>query len=238
MSPVRSGPADSSIEPENASESSDSREGMAVDADDAVQGPWIIIGLGNPGEEYRNTYHNVGFRVVELLADRWGGTGWSKPGSRGMIQARIAEAEGVGSARVRTILVQPWTYMNRTGQILQPLFDRFGQNSSLLLVSDDLALPVGKIRIRERGSAGGHNGLKSVSSAYGADDYCRVRVGIETPRPRNDTIDYVLSRVSGQDRKILESSELMASEAVESVISDGVGTAMSQFNGRDLGEKP
>jgi PTH1 family peptidyl-tRNA hydrolase len=196
-------------------------------------GPWIVFGLGNPGIEYRNTYHNVGFRVVETLADRWGVSSWSSPGSPGLIQARIAET-AFGQARARVVLVEPWSYMNRAGQVLAPLFDRFGVESRLLVVSDDLALPVGKIRIRERGSAGGHNGLKSTSSAYGSNDYRRVRVGIDTDRPKGDTRDYVLSPVSRQDRETLGRAELLAADAVEFVISHGVRLAMSEFNGADL----
>lgn len=201
-----------------------------------VPGPWIVFGLGNPGDEYRNTYHNVGFRVVEILANTWRCSNWSSPGASGMIQARIAEAS-VGEDRVRVVLVEPWSYMNRAGQVLLPLFDRFGDNSRLLVVSDDLALPVGKIRIRERGSAGGHNGLKSISSAYGSNDYRRVRVGIDTDRPKGDTRDYVLSAVSRQDRETLGRAEFLAADAVEFVIFHGVQVAMSEFNGTDLREE-
>ena len=206
-------------------------------------GPWIVFGLGNPGDEYRNTYHNVGFRVVEILADQWRFSEWSLPGSAGsspeslgMIWARIAEA-AVGEDRVPVVLVEPWSSMNRAGQVLPLLFDRFGDNSRLLVVSDDLALPVGKIRIRERGSAGGHNGLKSISSAYGSNDYCRVRVGIDTDRPKGDTRDYVLSPVARQDRETLGRAESLAADAVKFVIFYGVRLAMSEFNGTDLREE-
>ena len=209
----------------------------------AAPGPWIVFGLGNPGDEYRNTYHNVGFRVVEILADQWRLSKWSSPGSAGsspgslgMIQARIAEA-AVGEDRVRVVLVEPWSYMNRAGQVLPSLFDRFGVDSRLLVISDDLALPVGKIRIRERGSAGGHNGLKSISSAYGSNDYRRVRVGIDTDRPKGDTRDYVLSPVSRPDRETLGRAELLAADAVEFIILHGVRLAMSEFNGTDLREE-
>lgn len=152
-----------------------------------------------------------------------------------MIPARVAEAV-IGQSRVRTILVQPWTYMNRTGLILPAIFDRFGADSGLLVVSDDLALPIGRVRVRERGSAGGHNGLKSVSSAYGSDDYCRVRVGIGAERTDGDTSDYVLSRVRKPDRVTLESAQDLAADAVEYSIAHGVRPAMSRFNGLDCRE--
>ena len=200
-----------------------------------VPGCWIVIGLGNPGDEYRDTYHNVGFRVVEILAGRCGVSNWSIPGGIGMIPARIAEAV-IGQKGVRTILAQPWTYMNLTGRILPPMFERFGTDSGLLVVSDDLALPIGRVRVRERGSAGGHNGLKSTSSAYGSDDYCRVRVGIGAERPDGGTRDYVLSRVRKPDRVTLERAQDLAADAVEYSIAHGVRLAMSKFNGLDCRE--
>jgi PTH1 family peptidyl-tRNA hydrolase len=209
---------------------------MLPDSED-LEGPrlWIVIGLGNPGDEYAETYHNVGFRVVEILADRGGASNWSRPDSIGMIPARIAEIVA-GQAGPNAILVQPWTYMNRTGEILAPLFDRFSPDARLLVVSDDLALPLGKIRLRQRGSAGGHNGLKSVGSAYGSDQYCRIRVGIDAGRPQGDTRDYVLSRVRKPDRETLGRAEALAADAVEAVISESVPLAMSRFNGIDLRE--
>lgn len=202
---------------------------------------WIVVGLGNPGEEYGDTYHNVGFRVVEVLAERCSRANWSKPGEVGMIPARVVEAV-FGDGNTAT-LVQPWTYMNRTGRILPRLFDRYGLDSRLLVVSDDLALPVGKIRIRERGSAGGHNGLESISSAYGSERYCRVRVGIGSrvihrDTGPSDTRDYVLSRVRRPDREILTRAEALAAEAVEYIVCVGVAKAMARFNGMDLGIDP
>ena len=195
--------------------------------------PWIVIGLGNPGDEYSDTYHNVGFHVVDILAERGHAPAWSEPGAVGMIPARIVRT-AVGRLGGEAILVQPWTYMNRCGRTLPPLFDRFGTDARLLVVSDDLALPVGRVRVREKGSAGGHNGLKSITWAYGSDDYCRVRVGIDRDRPTGDARDYVLSRVRAPDREMLGRAEVLAADAVETVITDGVQAAMSRFNGVDL----
>ena len=191
-------------------------------------GPWLIIGLGNPGSEYRDTYHNVGFRVVHLLAERRDVTCGDRLGS-----ARVARTSAGG---VEAVLVQPQTYMNRSGWVLPDLFECFGSDSRILVVSDDLALPIGKIRVRERGSAGGHNGLKSIGLALGLDDYLRVRVGIFPDRSIDDTRDYVLSPVARPDRDVLGSAEKLAADAVERILSDGARSAMSIFNGMDVSE--
>jgi len=198
---------------------------------------WLVIGLGNPGPRYRETYHNVGFRVVELLARRWGV-------SMGL---RIGEAVVARVPGSRRALVEPLTFMNRSGAVLGTLFDRFGPDSRLLVISDDVALPVGRLRIRERGSAGGHNGLKSIGSALGSDDYIRVRVGILSDRGpgrvsdkvfgmTGDMKDFVLSRVRKADRDLLAQCEDLAADAVEGIISTGVRDAMSRYNGIDLRE--
>jgi PTH1 family peptidyl-tRNA hydrolase len=208
----------------------------ARDCESGGNNSWLIIGLGNPGGGYRDTYHNVGFRVVGLLADRIVGLLADRRG--------VADAYGLGSALilgtraggVRAALVQPQTYMNRSGEVLPALFERFGFDSRVLVVSDDLALPLGRIRVRERGSSGGHNGLKSIGSALGSDDYMRVRVGISPDRSVDGTRDFVLSPVARTDRSVLGSAEELAADAVEHVLSDGARSAMSRFNGMDLSD--
>jgi PTH1 family peptidyl-tRNA hydrolase len=189
--------------------------------------PWLIIGLGNPGSEYQRTYHNVGFRVIAILAGRYGVS----------LTVRMGEA---GVARLRdplmAVLVQPKTYMNRSGIALVTLLERFGHDSRLLVVSDDLALPLGKIRIRERGSAGGHNGLKSIYSAYGSDEYVRVRVGIMPTRGVQDGKEFVLSNIAQADREALGRAEALAADAVEHILRAGARSAMSEYNGTDLRE--
>ena len=183
---------------------------------------WLVIGLGNPGPDYSSTYHNVGFRVVEILARRRGTSLTSRSGQ----SVRLARLRGA-----RSVLVQPLTYMNRVGVILGSLFDEFGGDSQLLVVSDDLDLPIGKIRIRERGSAGGHNGLRSLGSAYGSDDYLRVRVGIMPERGIGDGREFVLSEVAAADCDLLERTEALAADAVEHIIEVGARSAMSKYNG-------
>ena len=189
--------------------------------------PWLIIGLGNPGSEYERTYHNVGFRVVGILAHRYGASLTMRIG-----EARVARLRDP----VATVLAQPKTYMNRSGVALGTLLERFVHDSRLLVVSDDLALPVGKIRIRERGSAGGHNGLKSIASAYGSDEYVRVRVGIMPVRGVQDGKEFVLSDVAKADREALGRAEALAADAVEHILRAGARSAMSEYNGTDLRE--
>lgn len=199
-----------------------------------ADGRWLVVGLGNPGAEYADTLHNVGFRVLDILAGRWNIDRWRREGA-------ALEAERAGAAVADAVLVKPTTFMNRTGRVLPGLFARYGDRCRLLVVSDDLALPVGRLRIREKGSAGGHNGLKSINSAYGSDEYVRVRVGIETDPSRDQGSgrrDYVLSPVPRRDRETLGRAEQLAADAVEVILSEGVRAAMSRFNGVRLDEDP
>jgi peptidyl-tRNA hydrolase, PTH1 family len=190
----------------------------------------LIVGLGNPGTEYDDTYHNVGFRAVMELAKAYG--------------ARIREQCGPAliSSRVvisgqDAVLVLPQTFMNRTGSALPKLFERFETDcSGLVVIYDDIALPVGKLRIRQKGSAGGHNGIKSIISACGSDEFLRVRVGILPERPIDDVRDFVLSRVAKTDREYLARTEELAGKAVETLFADGLEKAMAGFNGIDLRE--
>jgi len=194
---------------------------------------WLIVGLGNPGTEYADTYHNVGFRVVEQLAYRWGG------------RIRIACGPALisnpvmvgGAAGQEAVLVLPQTFMNLSGSVLPKLFDRFETNSErLLTVYDDIALPLGRLRIRQKGSAGGHNGVKSLISSCGSDAFLRVRVGILPERPIERLHDFVLSTVAKRDRELMSHSEVAAADAVEALLREGPEKAMATFNRLDLRE--
>jgi len=191
----------------------------------------LILGLGNPGGDYADTYHNVGFRVVERIASQTG-TRFRQECGRALISDRVTVA---GQP---TVLVEPQTYMNESGAVLAPLFERFESGlNDVIVVYDDLALPLGRIRVRQKGSAGGHNGIKSLISSAGTDEFMRIRVGILPDRPIGGVRDFVLSRVSKADRILLEQSEEIAVKAVETLIADGIGKAMADFNGVDLREK-
>jgi PTH1 family peptidyl-tRNA hydrolase len=147
---------------------------------------WLIVGLGNPGEEYAGTYHNVGFRVLDRIAEREGVR----------IRERCGPALVSGKILLGgqfAVLVAPQTYMNRSGAALQPVFERFDSTAAtMIVVYDDLALPVGKLRIRQKGSAGGHNGIKSIISSLATDEFLRIRVGIQPDRETGDVRDFRL----------------------------------------------
>jgi PTH1 family peptidyl-tRNA hydrolase len=186
------------------------------------------VGLGNPGEEYADTYHNVGFHVVERMADESGVRIRQRCG-----QALISDKIFLGGDFA--VLAEPQTYMNRSGDVLPALFERFEATvASLIVVYDDLALPLGKVRVRGKGSAGGHNGIKSLISSAGTDEFMRVRVGILPEREIHGVRDFVLSKVAKGDRELLEKAEETAAKAVRTLMADGVEKAMAAFNGMDL----
>jgi PTH1 family peptidyl-tRNA hydrolase len=191
---------------------------------------WLIVGLGNPGPEYAGTYHNVGFRVVEEMAGRYG------------VRININCGPALISNRVSVggqdaILVLPQTYMNLVGSALPKLFERFETDSERVIgVYDDIALPLGKLRIRQKGSAGGHNGVKSLISSCGSDEFLRVRVGILPERPITSLHDFVLARVAKSDRELMTRAETAASEAVEALLRESPAKAMATFNRMDLRE--
>jgi len=132
----------------------------------------------------------------------------------------------------------PQTYMNKSGSALTSVLERFeGQVERLIIVYDDLALPLGKLRVRQKGSAGGHNGIKSIISTLGSDEFLRIRVGILPEREIGDVRDFVLSRVAKADRVLLDQTEEIAAKAVEVLVGEGIEKAMAAFNGVDLREK-
>lgn len=187
----------------------------------------IIMGLGNPGPEYERTRHNVGWWVVDHLADVWRFDGWRKDG-----ESRIASGT-VGGQRIR--LVKPLTYMNLSGAALRPYLrrDGFSYMKDLLVVVDEVALPVGSFRIRAGGSAGGHNGLKSIEGALGSQEYARLRLGVgpaDPDRRRGDLADYVLSDFGkGEEATIREYFPTLV-ELAEVWLVEGAHKAMSRFN--------
>ena len=189
---------------------------------------WLIVGLGNPGPRYADTYHNVGFRVVDTLAGRFG-TRVGITCGPALISNRI---ESVNAA-----LILPQTFMNLSGAVLPRLFERFEASlSDVIAVYDDIALPLGKLRIRQKGSAGGHNGVKSLISSSGSDEFLRVRVGILPEHPVESLHDFVLSRVARRDRDLMGRAELAAADAVEALLKDGPEKVMATFNRLDLRE--
>ena len=192
---------------------------------------WLIVGLGNPGAEYAGTYHNVGFRVLDRLAARENVRINERCGA-----AVISDEVRIGGQAA--VLVKPQTYMNDSGAAVPPVFDRFGAAAqNVIVIYDDVALPLGKVRVRQRGSAGGHNGIKSLISTFATDEFLRVRVGIKPDREVDDLREFVLSRVVRADEDLLDQAEEIAVKAVETLIGEGVDQAMSRYNGIDLREK-
>jgi len=189
---------------------------------------WLIIGLGNPGPEYAGTYHNTGFRVLERIA------------VSGNIQINDRCGPALISAKTTlgeqsAVLVLPQTYMNNSGVAISPLFERFeATTQDVIVIYDDVALPLGKIRIRQKGSAGGHNGIKSLISAFGSGEFLRIRIGIQPDRSIGGVRDFVLAEVAKIDRDLLDRSEEIAARAVLTLVAEGVEKAMSQYNGLDL----
>jgi peptidyl-tRNA hydrolase, PTH1 family len=190
----------------------------------------VILGLGNPGPEYALTRHNVGWWVLDHLARQWDFGTWKHDGD-----ALVASGL-VGT--VRTRLVKPQTYMNLSGAVLRPYTRRptWSPASDLLVVVDDVALPLGQFRLRASGSSGGHNGLKSIEHALQSREYPRLRIGIEPRdgrRGRASLADFVLDTFGADERAcILERLPVLA-DAIERTVRDGITAAMNAFNARD-----
>ena len=185
----------------------------------------IIVGLGNPGREYALTPHNLGFLVIDCLAERFG------------IRVTRPEAQSyVGLGQIaghEVALAKPQTYMNASGHAVADLVERYEADpAETIVISDEIALPWGVIRIRERGSAGGHNGLKSVIGALGTDEFLRIRLGICPEFPPRDLAAYDLAPIGKDVRKVAEEMVGNAADAIEVILAEGAGAAMSRFNRR------
>ena len=185
---------------------------------------WLVVGLGNPGEKYENTRHNVGFLTVDELAGRL-----DIPVQKLKYRA-LTNTARLGGAPV--LLMKPVTYMNLSGEAV-------GQAAAfykipperVLVISDDVSLPLGKLRIRKSGSAGGHNGLKNIIQHLGTDAFPRVKIGVgQKPHPDYDMADWVLSKFTGEDKKVIAQAVERAADAVACYIQEGPDRAMGKFN--------
>ena len=179
----------------------------------------MIAGLGNPGREYEQTRHNIGFLVVDRLAAQFG-LAWEKSSKWGAVSAKCGEV----------ILVKPMAFMNRSGQPLGAIGQFYKIDPpEILLVLDDLALPLGRLRLRARGGPGGHNGLESILAQFGTEEIPRLRIGIGAA-PRDGSVDYVLSRFFDEEKTLVASTIDRAAEAVKWAIDKGLVSAMNNFN--------
>ena len=181
----------------------------------------LLVGLGNPGPQYRDTRHNVGFWVVDEIASRWRlGNAW-----RERDEALYVKQAG-GS-----VLIKPLTFMNLSGFAVSKLRQFFQvEPADILVIVDEAVLPLGRLRARERGSAGGHNGLKSIIEQLGTTDFPRLRVGVGRGDVRRDLSDHVLSKFDPEERDTIRAATLRAADAAEMFISDGIGRVMNTFN--------
>ncbi len=196
----------------------------------------MIVGLGNPGKEYADTRHNVGFRVIDALA-----SALNTDVKKRKFGARFGETELEDK---KLILLKPWTYMNRSGQAVAAAAGFYKLPlPELMVVTDDMALEPGVIRMRPRGSAGGHNGLKSIIAALGSEDFCRLRCGIgswhglEGRGNVPQAYDYVLSNVPAEQRVVIDEAVERAKDAVLCWIRSGVDAAMNEYNPDKSGQK-
>jgi PTH1 family peptidyl-tRNA hydrolase len=194
----------------------------------------LIVGLGNPGPKYAGTRHNIGFEVIDQLSKRF---------SIPLKEERRFQGEygaGFSPARQKLYLLKPTTYMNRSGQSIRAVLDWLKLDSSaVLVVYDDMDLPIGRLRLRLSGSAGGHNGMKSAISHLGTQEFCRMRIGIgsadKSREPDRAVVSHVLGSFSKEERRQMDEVVDVAVQAVEKSLSDGVEKAMSLYNGVEVG---
>jgi PTH1 family peptidyl-tRNA hydrolase len=188
---------------------------------------WLIVGLGNPGAAYEQTRHNLGFMLIDLLA-REAGSQVKREECRSLVGRAEISGETVE-------LVKPQTYMNLSGEAVSCLLKKEARaTGKLVVISDDLALPLGKIRLRMKGSDGGHNGLKSIINCLKTQDFIRLRIGIQPAHPVSDAKRFVLEKFSKADWETVEKILDQSAEAVRAVIRDGAERAMARWNA-DLG---
>ena len=188
----------------------------------AFENPWIVVGLGNPGPKYRDTRHNAGHWCVNRLAEETGAV---------LENRRLVRAGQVDIAGHAAVLALSRTYVNLSGEAAEYLLARYrAVPERLIVVSDDLNLPVGAIRIRKQGGAGGHKGLKSIIAAIGTNKFNRVRIGVGKPAAPNKQIDHVLGVPGPGERAVMDETIVRAARTVRVIITEGVGHSMNQFN--------
>lgn len=187
---------------------------------------YVIVGLGNPGDKYARTRHNVGFDVIDLLAEQNGISVTERKHKALIGKGRIA-----GQA---VILVKPQTFMNLSGESVGDIlhFYKLDPAQDLIVISDDVALDPGTLRIRKKGSAGGHNGLKNIIAHCHTEEFMRVRIGVGKLPPNGDMIAHVLGRFAPEDRHLVELSYERAAQAIDCILSEDVDKAMSRYNGK------
>jgi PTH1 family peptidyl-tRNA hydrolase len=183
----------------------------------------LIIGLGNPGAKYKFTRHNVGFEVVDRLAERLKIMTWHKK-HRALVSFR-------GLSNVELILAKPLTYMNSSGEAARELSEVYQLPvEEICVVYDDMNLDLGRLRIRKKGSDGGHKGMRSIVEQLNDENVARLRIGVGSPPDGVDPLDYLLSQFSDEERKVINQTEVYAAEALETILLEGIEAAMNKYN--------
>ena len=185
---------------------------------------YLIAGLGNPTTEYKNTRHNAGFAAIDTIADEYG------------IRVKKVESGALTGTGIisgqKALLVKPQTYMNESGRAIGPLasYYKLSPESDIIILSDDIALPPGRIRIRKQGSAGGHNGLKSIIAHLGTQNFIRIRLGVGDIEDHTEMVSHVLGHFNRAERKLMKEAYDQALHAVEMILAGDIDKAMNEFN--------
>jgi PTH1 family peptidyl-tRNA hydrolase len=186
--------------------------------------PQLIVGLGNPEAKYDRTRHNIGFEAIDKIAYAWGASLKENRRFHGLFTE-------VGKNGQKMFLLKPLTYMNRSGQAVKAVLDWYKLTpQSVLVIYDDMELPVGRLRIRLSGSAGGHNGMKSIISHLSSQDFSRLRIGIGKSQPEKDTVSHVLGKFAPDEQKIVQEVLSLTEEAIAHSLKQGIEKTMSLYN--------
>ena len=185
----------------------------------------LIVGLGNPGNKYNSTRHNIGFDVIDRLANEF---------ELNLLKnSNLAQWNSFHLQETEIYLIKPTTFMNNSGKSLKQFQSKLGKSIQFLIIYDDLDLPVGKIRLRKNGSAGGHNGIKSIITELGSNEFSRIRLGISQDRNEN-TINYVLGKFRPQEQIIIDQVINSIPSVIYSILSNGFDVAMNEYNGNSI----
>jgi len=185
---------------------------------------YIIAGLGNPSSQYDKTRHNAGFDAIDILAERYGI-------KIETLKFKAKCGAGIINGR-KVVLVKPQTFMNLSGEALRAVADfyKVDVTKELIVLYDDISLDVGRLRVRRKGSAGGHNGIKSIINHLGTEEFFRVKIGVGNKPPQYDLADYVLGRFTPSERKVFDEGLKDAADATELIMSDGIDVSMNRYN--------
>lgn len=192
---------------------------------------YMIVGLGNPKKEYDNTRHNIGFALIDTLADEY---------NIKMTDVKHKALTGKGIINgQKVILAKPLTFMNLSGESVRPMVDYYkvDPETELIVISDDISLSPGAIRVRKKGSAGGHNGLKNIIQHLGTENFQRIRIGVGEKPKQFDLADYVLGHFPKEEMSLMKDGLTKAKEAIELIVNGKVDEAMNTFNRKESGEK-